>query len=154
MLKKLQAYGFKLFVDGKISDDGTINCGPALSALVPPPEWYDYLTAYYTRPGATVDSMPNRGCGHVGIRDSKGRCIVCDLRRAELQRELMAVRDREEEIKREIRSLGRADPDTIAPSRADALRTGARWYMPAEPCKYCGQTAPRYVANGRCRSCG
>ena len=178
MNKDVLAYAFHKYVNMELNDDGTINVGPSYPNFQPLPEWDDLMLTVRFDPSLTVSRTANNPCGHLGIKTADGKCFMCKKardalaaerrklrevvkepsevvqRRAELQRKLVEANAVVNDIKEQLRSLVSAIPDVVAPSRADALRTGARWYMPAEPCKYCGQTAPRYVANGRCRSCG
>jgi len=39
-----------------------------------------------------------------------------------------------------------------SPRRAAKL-AGEAWYLPLEPCKFCGKIAPRRVNNGECKGC-
>lgn len=170
MNKDVLAYAFHKYVNLELNDDGTINVGPSYPNFQPLPEWDDLMLTVKFDPSLMVYRSANRPCGHVGIRTAEGKCYLCKQARDALNAERRMARNdpRAEEIRKrraalmveyralgeELRKMRYVEQDTIAPSRADALRTGARWYMPSEPCKYCGQTAPRYVANGRCRSCG
>jgi len=174
MNKEVLAYGFHKFSQGLVNDDGTVNIGPTYPNFQPLPEWYELLLAIKFDPSMTVSSLPNRTCGHLGIRTSNGKCYQCTIdrdRQHEEQRrarestkqvdEVRAaqIRARREELMKEYVALGKeliavTDVSVPAVSRQQALVTGARWYIPDTPCRRCGQLAPRYVANGRCKSCG
>ena len=61
--------------------------------------------------------------GHIGLRDLNNNCVAC------------------------------LEHHKVPSARQIARATGKRWYTPTEPCKNCGTTALRYVANGRCQGC-
>jgi len=126
--------------------------------------------------------LPNfiKACGHPGVRDGGNRCVFClverDLHREEL-REKTVIRTRTDHVEAMLKqadklvtdaqekadalrreavdiSLGKLPwPPQVSP-RQQAIAMGEKWYMPLEVCRHCGEMSERYVANGRCKSCG
>jgi len=64
--------------------------------------------------------------GHIGLRTLTSECRVCQI---------------------EVEA-----PTKLSPRQA-ALAAGEDTYVPEEPCKVCGERAPREVGNGRCGGC-
>lgn len=121
-----------------------------------------------------------KGCGHPGVRDAGNRCVFClverdmarveqaqtnvTMSRAEHVAHLCTQADNiEKEAKEKAEKLrneavaimsGDAPWPPLRSSRQQAILKGEKWYMSDTACKHCGQHAERYVANGRCRSCG
>lgn len=119
-----------------------------------------------------VNNRYTRGCAHPYVKDTQGKCIFCRIEAQtktapEMCKETIAdnltesatvLRKRADEL--EVKALairsGFYTPqqeDTLT-NRQKAIMTGQKWYEHDEPCKHCGKIGERYVANGRCRSCG
>lgn len=118
-------------------------------------------------------------CGHPGVRDAGNRCVFCVLEKNERARSKMlesasvakedyvaSLRAKADEMDNSAAML-RAEafrielgdlpwpPEGVAlVTRKQAIERGEKWYMPSIPCRHCGITAEKYVANGRCRNCG
>lgn len=73
--------------------------------------------------GHYVREVPCRLKGHLGVTTLAGECYFCKRER-----------------------------ETLSP-RQEAIRAGAKWYLPSGPCPKCGQRAEKRVDNGQCRGC-
>ena len=173
MHKDSMAYGFYKFSRFELNGDGTVNIGPSYPNFQPPAEWSELLLALTFDKTLTVSSVANKRCGHLGVKTFDGKCYQCEMIRnkiasdcrkqvaaanADVADQLAALRataaqamDTYKDCQVKIKAL--MNRDHIASSRAEALQCGARWYWPTNECKWCGQIAPRYVANGTCRNC-
>lgn len=124
-------------------------------------------------------SKDGKHCRHPGVRDAGNRCVFCILEKkleSEKRQSMTSEQAKEDRIKTLREQADQMDngaamlraeafqieiglqpwpPEGLSTmSRQQALQCGSKWYMPTKPCKHCGITAERYVANGRCRSCG
>lgn len=119
-----------------------------------------------------VTGKYNPACGHPGVRDTQGKCIFCKNEKKQselastpveqyvsnLRQAAKILRERARVIDAEITAIELFEqvPTRIQSKspRQFALEQGDKWYQSDEPCKHCGALSERYVANGRCRSCG
>lgn len=94
-------------------------------------QWDVIVPLYQAAPGNyKVKIEPCDKAGHIGMRfAATGRCVLCTI----------------------------AATDTPSPAetspRQEAIANGEKWYTPVKPCKQCGETALRSVANGECKGC-
>lgn len=119
-----------------------------------------------------VTGKYNPACGHPGVRDTQGKCIFCKYEKQQaemtstpieqyvsnLREAAKTLRNRADVVEGEIAAIelfGHVPANVQAKSpRQFAMGQGEKWYQADEPCKRCGALSERYVANGRCRSCG
>lgn len=137
------------------------------------PETYREVWCKIVHGGATwrVARPYNKHCGHPNVRDTQGKCIVCKFERQNekltttpleqykqnLAHSVIELRKRADQAEAELMAINFGFIPTHVKTKSPrqfAIEMGEKWYQSDEPCRHCGALSERYVANGRCRSCG